>query len=266
MSDIPTENYIAHLSSFLEDQDNPLSDSFRYYIEFLRFATIQIEQRKFPRVVVKFFKEKKKKDNPRGLRVGELSYALNMAWSPTGKLIIKKTTDPKVFIIRFSNAGDFAAAIYSIPNRVHGKLLTMGQWSSDIKIEDVDFNAQDYWIKFNLRGDLVEKGFVAEMVAEKVGRVLNLVGPNNLEGEYKDHVLVDITKALVHQIKIIIIEGTDRETIKMKIFFLEIPHGTCRDCWHLDGDHLEEKCREKYIEYQKNFPKYSSMKKEKTRM
>ncbi|RZC50050.1 hypothetical protein C5167_018478 [Papaver somniferum] len=155
-----------------------------------------------------------------------MAYALNMAWSPTGKIIIKKIADPRVFIIRFSYACDYAAAIYSIPNRVHGNLLTMRHWGGDIRIEDIDFGAQDYWIKFTLRGDLVAKGFVAELVDEKVGRVLNLMGPSE-EGEYKSHVLVDITKLPVHQVKIIIIEGTNRKTIKMKIFLTEIPHGTC---------------------------------------
>ncbi|KAI3909768.1 hypothetical protein MKW98_014185 [Papaver atlanticum] len=184
-----------------------------------------------------------------------MAYDLNMSWSPTGRIIIKNTADPRVFIIRFSNAGDFSSAIYSIPNRVQGKLLTMHHWSGDTKIKDIDFNTQDYWIKFDLRSDLVERGYVAEIVAEKVGRVLNLLGPLNSNGEYKAHVLVDITKALVHQIKIIIIEGNDRETIKMKIFFLEIPHGTCRDCWFVDADHSEEKCRARYNDYKINFPK-----------
>ncbi|KAI3848763.1 hypothetical protein MKX03_011377, partial [Papaver bracteatum] len=84
------------------------------------------------------------------MRVGEMAYALNMALSPTGRIIIKKIADPRVFTIRFSNASDYAAAIYSIPNRVHGKLLTMRHWSGDTKLEDINFNAQDYWIKFNL--------------------------------------------------------------------------------------------------------------------
>ncbi|KAI3952211.1 hypothetical protein MKW98_005906 [Papaver atlanticum] len=162
MSDVRTNDYLAHLTSFIDDQDNPLSYSFRYYLEFLRFVTIQIEQKKFPRVVVKLFKEIKKNDVPRGLRVGEMSYALNMAWSPTGRIIIKKTADPRVFIIRFSNVGDYAAAIYSITNRVHGKLLTMRHWSGDTKLEDIHFNSQDFWIKLKLIGDLVEKGFVAD--------------------------------------------------------------------------------------------------------
>ncbi|RZC81621.1 hypothetical protein C5167_044204 [Papaver somniferum] len=105
-------NYIAHLISFLEDQYNPLT----------------------------------KKDDPEGLIVGEMEFALNQAWSPIGRLIIKKTSNPKVFIIRFTNASDFAAAVYSIPNRVRGKLLTMRLWTIESKIEEIDFNDQDRWI------------------------------------------------------------------------------------------------------------------------
>ncbi|KAI3858087.1 hypothetical protein MKW98_029561, partial [Papaver atlanticum] len=224
MSDIPTENYIAHLTSFLNNEDTPLPPSFRYYIDFLRTSAILIDHRKYARVVVKLFKEIKKKDDSRGLKVGEITFALNIAWAPTGRLIIKKTKDPKVFIIKFSNPSDFAAAIYSIPNRVHGKLLTMRLWSSDTKLEEVDFNSQDYWIKFELRSDLVEKGVVAKQVADKVGLVFNLLGPLNNRGKYKSYVLVDITKALVHQVKVIILKGSDRETIKLKIFYMEIPH------------------------------------------
>ncbi|KAI3945801.1 hypothetical protein MKW98_023075 [Papaver atlanticum] len=176
MSDVPTRNYIAHLTEVLEDQVQPLSTSLRYYVEFLRDASEAIEKRRYPRVIVKLFKEIKKADDPRGLKTGEMAYALNMAWSPTGRIIIRKTADPKIFIIRFSNAADFADAIYSIPNRVHGKLLSMRMFNSDTKVEEVDFIVQDYWVRLNLRGDLVEKGFVAKQVACKIGRVLTLIG------------------------------------------------------------------------------------------
>lgn len=79
MYDIPTNNYIAHLTRIIEDQENPLTSLLKSYLEFLRFATRKIQQRKFPRLVVKLFKEIKQGDDPRGLRVGELAYALNMA-------------------------------------------------------------------------------------------------------------------------------------------------------------------------------------------
>ncbi|KAI3959723.1 hypothetical protein MKW98_018823, partial [Papaver atlanticum] len=85
MSDVPTRNYIAHLSDVLEDQTQPLSQSLKYYIEFLRDASIAIENRKFPRVIVKLFKEIKKGDDPRGLKTSEMLYALNNSWSPTGR-------------------------------------------------------------------------------------------------------------------------------------------------------------------------------------
>ncbi|KAI3836973.1 hypothetical protein MKW98_005306, partial [Papaver atlanticum] len=150
-----------------------------YYIEFLRDASIAIEKRKYPRVIVKLFKEIKKGDDPRGLKTGELVYALNMSWSPTGRIIVRKTADPKVFTIRFSNAVDFVAAIYFIPNRDQGKLLSMHMFSSETKIEEIDFTSHDYWVKFELRGDLVEKGFVAKKVTSKIGRVLTLIGPLN---------------------------------------------------------------------------------------
>lgn len=57
-------------------------------------------------------------------------------------------------------------------------------WSSETRIEDIDFNSHDFWIKFELRGDLVEKGYVAKQVADKVGRVFTLIGPLNSQGEY----------------------------------------------------------------------------------
>lgn len=96
MSDIPTENYIAHLTSFLNNHDTPIPPSFRYYIDFMRTSEILIDQRKYARVVVKFLKEIKKKDNPRGLKVGEMAFSLNNSWAPTGRLIIQKTKDPKI--------------------------------------------------------------------------------------------------------------------------------------------------------------------------
>lgn len=34
-----------------------------------------------------------------------------------------------------------------------------------------------------------------------------------------------------------------------------IPHGTCRKCWLVDGDHSEEKYKPRIIAYKKNFPK-----------
>lgn len=261
MSDVPTRNYIAHLIEVLEDQVQPLSTSKKYYVEFLRAAAEAIEKRRYPRVIVKLFKEIKKGDDPRGLKTGELAYALNMAWSPTGRIIIRKTVDPKISIIRFSNAADFDAAIYSIPNRVHGKLLSMRVFNIDIKVEEVDFTAQDYWVRFNLRGDLVEKGFVAKHVTCKIGRVLNLIGPLNPQGEYQAHVIADTSKALVHEVKIIILDNykvheiADKETIKLRILYMEIPHGTCRKCWFVDGDHSEEKCRAKIIASKNIFPK-----------
>lgn len=27
------------------------------------------------------------------------------------------------------------------------------------------------------------------------------------------------------------------------------------DCWHVDAEHTEEKCRARHLEYQRNFPK-----------
>ncbi|KAI3895963.1 hypothetical protein MKW98_025754 [Papaver atlanticum] len=255
MLDIPTENYLAHLNEIIEDQVQPLSNSFRYYAEFLRDTANLIDKGRFTRVIVKLFKEIKKNDDPRGLKIGEMLFALNNAWQPTGHFIIQKTADPKIFIIRFTNAGDFAAAIYSIPNRVHGKLLTMRMWSSTQRIEDIDFTAQDFWISFELRGELVEKGNVAIKVAEKVGKVLTLIGPVNEKGEYQAHVIADLTTALVHQVKIIILDGVDRETIKLRKFFMVIPHGTCRKCWNVDGEHSDEKCRPRIAEYKRNMPK-----------
>ncbi|KAI3833529.1 hypothetical protein MKW98_024528 [Papaver atlanticum] len=255
MSDIPTENYLAHLNEILHDQTQPLSNSFRYYVEFLRNTANLIDKGRFTRVIVKLFKEIKKGDDPRGLKIGEMLFALNNAWKPTSRLIIQKTSDPKIFIIRFTNASDFAAAIYSIPNRVHGKLLTMRMWSSNSRIEDIDFTAQDFLISFELRGDLVERGFVADKVAEKVGKVLTLIGHVNEKGEYQAHVIAYLTRALVHQVKIIILDGEDRETIKLNIFFMVIPHGTCRKCWNVDGEHSNEICRRRMVEYKKNMPK-----------
>ncbi|KAI3912170.1 hypothetical protein MKW92_046538, partial [Papaver armeniacum] len=255
MSDIPTENYLAHLNEILDDQTQPLSSSFRYYVEFLRNSANLIDKGRFTRIIVKLFKEIKRGDDPRGMKIGEMLFALNNAWQPTGRIIIQKTADPKIFIIRFTNASDFAAAIYSIPNRVNGKLLTMRMWSSNSRIEDIDFTAQDFWVRFELSGDLVEKGFVAGKVAEKIGKVLTLIGPVNEKGEYQAHVIADLTKALVHQIKIIIMNGEDRETIKLKIFFMVIPHGICRKCWNVDGEHSDEICRVRREKYNKTIPK-----------
>ncbi|XP_026431607.1 uncharacterized protein LOC113328814 [Papaver somniferum] len=147
------------------------------------------------------------------------------------------------------------ATIYSIPNKVHGKLLSMGLWNSTSKLEEIDFDAQDFWINFKLRSGLMEKEYVAKMVAEKVGKILTLIGPLNSQGEYNAHVVVDLKKALVHQMKVIIIEGDDKETIKLNIFFMGIPHGTCRSCWHVHEIHSEEICRVRHVEYLKNHPK-----------
>ncbi|XP_026421667.1 uncharacterized protein LOC113317742 [Papaver somniferum] len=131
----------------------------------------------------------------------------------------------------------------------------MRMWNSESRIEDIDLNAQDFWIKFELGGDLVEKGYVAKQVAEKVGRVFTLIGPLNSQEEYQAHVLTDLKKILVHQVKIIILDGLDRDIIKTRIFFMVIPHGTCRRCWFVDGDHSEEKCRQIIIAYKNSFPK-----------
>ncbi|KAI3938105.1 hypothetical protein MKW98_018661 [Papaver atlanticum] len=255
MSEIPTDNYLVHLNEIIEDQVQPLSNSFRYYAEFLRDTANLIDKGRFTRVIVKKFKEIKKHDDPRGLKIGEMLFALNNAWQPTGRLIIQKTADPKIFIIRFTNAWDFPVAIYSIPNRFHGKLLTMLMWSNTQRIEDIDFTAQDFWISFEMRGDLVERGNVAIKVAEKVGKVLTLIGHVNEKGEYQAHVIADLTTALVHQVNIIILDGVDRETIKLKKFFMVIPHGTCRKCWNVDGEHSDEKCRSRIAEYKRNMPK-----------
>ncbi|KAI3947134.1 hypothetical protein MKW92_017655 [Papaver armeniacum] len=104
MSDVPSRNYIFHLTSILEDETQNITKSVKKYIEFLRNAAVDIENRKFPSVIVKLFKKIKKGENPRGLNTGELVHALNLSWKPTGRLIVKKTVDPRVFIIRFSNA------------------------------------------------------------------------------------------------------------------------------------------------------------------
>lgn len=48
-------------------------------------------------------------------------------------------------------------------------------WSSETRIEDINLDAQDFWIKFELMVDLVEKGYVAKQVAEKVGRVFTFL-------------------------------------------------------------------------------------------
>ncbi|KAI3892396.1 hypothetical protein MKX03_012614 [Papaver bracteatum] len=135
MSDVPHRNYI------LEDESQSITKYVKKYIEFLRNNAVKIENRRFPRVIVNLFKEIKKGDDPRGLSTRELVHALNLSWKPTGRLIVKKIADPKVFIIIFSNAADFAAAIYSIPNIAQGFLLTMRMWSNEAKVENVDFSA-----------------------------------------------------------------------------------------------------------------------------
>lgn len=52
-----------------------------------------------------------------------------------------------------------------------------------------------------------------------------------------------------------ILDGLDRETVKTRVFFMVICHGTCRKCWFVDGDHFYEKCKPRIIAYKKNFPK-----------
>ncbi|KAI3878894.1 hypothetical protein MKX03_003015, partial [Papaver bracteatum] len=144
MSEVPTRNYIFHIISILEDETQTMT----------RNVVVDIENRKFPRVIVKLFKEIKQGGDPRCLKTGELVHAFNLSWKPTGRLVVRKTADPKVFIIRFSNAADFAATIYSIPNKAQGFLLSMRMWNNETKVENVDFYAQDYWVNFILRGDL----------------------------------------------------------------------------------------------------------------
>lgn len=51
-----------------------------------------------------------------------------------------------------------------------------------------------------------------------MGLVINLTGPLNKSGEYKAHVLVDIEKSLVHQVKVTILNCMDRETIKLNLY------------------------------------------------
>ncbi|KAI3947309.1 hypothetical protein MKW92_005974, partial [Papaver armeniacum] len=257
MSDVASRNYIFHLTRILEDETQNITKSVKKYIKFLRNAAVDTENRKFPSVIVKLFKEIKKGENPRGLNTGELVHALNLSWKPTGRLIVKKTADPTVFIIRFSNAADFAAAIYSIPNRAQGFLLTMRMWNNETKVENVDFSAQDFWVNFILMGDLVEKQYVAKQVADKIGKVLNLIGPLNDRGEYQAYVVADISfgMSLVHEVKVIIIDPNDTETVKVKIFFMEVPHQTCFRCWHVDASHSLEKCNARRSIYNKNCPK-----------
>ncbi|KAI3843739.1 hypothetical protein MKX03_018392 [Papaver bracteatum] len=106
MSDVPHRNYIFHLTNILKDESQNITKYVKKYIEFLRNAVVEIENRKFPRVIVKLFKEINKGDDPIGLNTGELVHALNLSWKPTGRLIVKKTAKPRVFIIRFSNVVD----------------------------------------------------------------------------------------------------------------------------------------------------------------
>ncbi|KAI3856468.1 hypothetical protein MKW98_008920, partial [Papaver atlanticum] len=251
MSDIPTNDYIDHLTNVLNDES--LNGSIRKHVKFLRLAALMIQKSKFSRVIVKLYKEIKGSDNPRGLRIDEMAFALKRDWSTMGRLIIRKTIDSQIFIIRFSQASDFATAIFSNPNRVHGKFLSMRLYNGDENIHEIDFKGQDVCIEFTLRSDLVVKGYVARKVAEKVGYVLSLSGPLSKKGDYTTHVLVDFSKALVHQIKIILLKGRDKETIKLIIFYICIPHSTCRDCWYVD--HIGSKCEDRIKEYRRHFPR-----------
>ncbi|KAI3912724.1 hypothetical protein MKW92_047169, partial [Papaver armeniacum] len=233
--------------------DESLNGLIRKHVEFLRLAALMIQEGKFSRVIVKLYKEIKGSDNPRGLRIDEMAFALNRDWSTMGRLIIRKTADPQVFIIRFSQGSDFATAIFSNPNRVHGKFLSMRIYNGDENINKIDFNEQDVYIEFTLKSDLGSKRICCKEGNEKVGYVMSLLGPLSKKGDYTSHVLVDLSKALVHQIKIILLKGRDKETIKLRIFYICIPHGTCREYWYVD--HIGSKCEARIEEYRRHFPR-----------
>ncbi|KAI3878175.1 hypothetical protein MKX03_029418, partial [Papaver bracteatum] len=86
----------------LEDTVQPLSKSFKYYVEFLRDAAVAIEKRRYPRLIVKLFKEIKEGDDPRGLKTGELTFALNQSWSPNGRIIVRKTAQMQLMLVLLS--------------------------------------------------------------------------------------------------------------------------------------------------------------------
>ncbi|KAI3888012.1 hypothetical protein MKX03_023903, partial [Papaver bracteatum] len=110
----------------------------------MRIAAISIEGGKYPRLVGKLFKKLLPTDDPRGLRVDEMPYAINLIWLPVGRIIIKKTPDPQVFVFRFTTTGDFATAIYENPSRVHGNLLTFRFQSTDVQPHHLDFTVHDF--------------------------------------------------------------------------------------------------------------------------